>query len=196
MNAKLMIVLCLAWSGAAGFAEAQTLPFIGPACIFAWSPNTESDLAGYRAFAVQGATQGPVVTLPKTATSHPTSTTCAALGITADGAYRFNVLAFDIAGNASAPAFIDATRDTAAPSTPGGLSIGSSQPIAISVTPNPDARQSTVAWVPGRCQQEFIVSRLVNSRWIEIGRTHDRWLDVPLVNAVNQPYGVSAVCGG
>jgi hypothetical protein len=36
----------------------------------------------------------------------------------------------------------------------------------------------------------------VSGKWIEIGRTHDTWLDVPLINQVNQPYGVSAVCEG
>lgn len=177
-------------------AEAQTTPYIGPTCTFLWHANSETDLAGYRAFAVQGSVAMPIVTIPKTATSHPTSTTCAALGVTTDGAWTFNVLAFDFAGNASNPATIQATRDTAAPTSPGGLSIGSPQPIAMTITPNPAARQSTVAWVPGTCQGEFIVSRLVSSRWLEIGRTHDTWLEVPLVNAVNQPYGVSAVCGG
>lgn len=188
-----IIVCCL---GFAGLAEAQTAPYIGPTCTFAWDANSEPDLAGYRAFAVQGSTQHPIVTIQKTATSHPTSTTCTELGVTTDGLWTFNVLAFDLAGNASNPATIQATRDTVAPTSPGGLSIGSPQPLAMTVTPNPAARQATVAWVPGSCQQEFIVSRLVNSKWIEVGRTHDTWLDVPLVNAVNQPYGVTAVCGG
>jgi hypothetical protein len=188
-----LLVLCL---GFVGSAQAQTPHYIGPTCTLAWNANPETDLAGYRAFAVQGATQGPVVTIPKTSTSHPTSTTCAALGVAQDGLWTFNVLAFDLAGNVSHPATIQGTRDTLAPAMPGGLSVGSPQPIAMSVTPNPAARQATVAWVPGGCTREFIVSRLVSGRWVEIGRTHDTWLDVPLVNAVNQPYGISAVCGG
>ena len=177
-------------------AEAQTVQYIGPTCTFAWDANTETDLAGYRAWAVRGSTALPMVTIAKTATSHPTSTTCAALGVTVDGSYRFNVVAFDLAGNASNPAFLDAVRDTVTPASPGGLRLTSAQPIAMSITPNPAAQQATVAWVPGTCQQEFIVSRLVSGRWIEIGRTHDTWLTVPLVNQVNQPYGVSAVCEG
>lgn len=36
--------------------------------------------------------------------------------------------------------------------------------------------------------------RLVNSKWIEIGRTVNTWLEVPLFNTVNQPFGVGAVC--
>ncbi|MDO8357279.1 MAG: hypothetical protein Q7U76_12890 [Nitrospirota bacterium] len=182
----------------AGLAEAQTAPtYIGANCQLAWLPNSEPDLAGYRAFAVQSSTTLPMVTIPKTATSHPTSTTCAALGIVADGAYRLNVLAYDLAGNASNPAYIDGVKDTLAPISPRQLQLTTSaQPVAMSVTPNPSVQQATIAWVPGTCQGEFIVSRLVSSRWVEIGRTYDHWLDVPLVNAVNQPYGVSAVCEG
>lgn len=176
-------------------AEAQAAPqYIGSACTFAWDANTEPDLAGYRAWAVRGSTALPMVTIPKAATS-PTSTTCAALGVSVDGSYRFNVVAVDLAGNASNPSFLDAVRDTVAPASPGGLRLTSAQPVAMTITPNPAAQKTTVAWVPGTCQQEFIVSRLVSGRWIEIGRTHDSWLDVPLVNQVNQPYGVSAVCG-
>lgn len=177
-------------------AEAQSIQYVGPTCTISWTPNAESDLAGYRAFAVRGATQNPVLTIPKTATSHVTNTTCAAVGITTDGAWTFNLVAFDLAGNASAPAVVNVTRDTVAPATPGGISIASPQPIALSVTPNPEARQATVAWVPGTCRSEFIVSRLVSGRWIEVGRTRDTWMDVPLINQVNQPYGVSAVCEG
>lgn len=188
--AMLLAVLALPLSG-----EAQTVQYIGSACTFSWTANTETDLAGYRAWVTEGAMQKPPVTLNKTATSHPTSTSCAALGVTTDGQKRFNVVAFDQAGNASNPAFLDAVRDTVAPVTPGGLNLSSPQPVALSITPNPAAHQTTVAWVPGTCQKEFIVSRLVSGRWIEIGRTHDTWLDVPLVNQVNQPYGVSAVCG-
>lgn len=177
-------------------AEAQTVQYIGPTCTLSWDPNSESDLAGYRAFAVQGANQRTVVTIPKTATSHPTSTTCAALGVNADGLWTFSVLAFDLAGNASSPTTIQATRDTSAPVSPANPSLSSPQPIAMTITPNPAAQQATVAWIPGGCQKEFIVHRLVSGRWIEIGRTHDTWLDVPLINQVNQPYGVSAVCEG
>lgn len=176
-------------------AHAQTVQYIGPTCTFSWTANTESDLAGYRAWVAEGATSKPPVTLNKTATSHPTSTTCAALGVTTDGQKRFNVVAFDTAGNASAPAFLDAVRDTVSPSSPGGLNLSSPQPIAMSITPNPAAKQSTVAWVPGTCQKAFIVSRLVSGQWVEVGRTDKTWLTVPLVNQVNQPYGVSAVCG-
>lgn len=191
----LLVVLSLGLALLPGVAVAQTIQYIGSTCTFSWIANTETDLAGYRAWVTEGATQKPPVTLNKTATNHPTSTTCAALGVTTDGPKRFNVVAFDQAGNASSPAFLDAVRDTVAPVTPGGLNLSSPQPIAMSITPNPAAQQTTVAWVPGSCQREFIVSRLVSGRWIEIGRTQDTWLDVPLVNQVNQPYGVSAVCG-
>lgn len=176
-------------------AEAQTVQYIGPTCTFSWTANTESDLAGYRAWVAEGATSKPPVTLNKTATSHPTSTTCAALGVTTDGQKRFNVVAFDQAGNASSPSFLDAVRDTVSPTSPGGLNLSSPQPIALSVTPNPAAQQATVAWVPGTCRKEFVVSRLVSGQWREIGRTQESWFKVPLINQVNQPYGVSAVCG-
>lgn len=189
----IFVGLCL--SGLTLPAEAQTVQYIGSTCTFSWNANTETDLAGYRAWAVRGSTALPIVTIAKTSTSHPTSTTCAALGVTVDGSYRFNVIAFDLAGNASNPAFLDAVRDSVAPVSPGGLNLSSPQPVAMSITPNPAAQQATVAWVPGTCQQEFIVSRLVSGRWVEIGRTSDTWLTVPLVNQVNQPYGVSAVCG-
>lgn len=177
------------------WAHAQTVQYIGQTCTFSWTANTETDLAGYRAWVAEGATSKPPVTLNKTATSHPTSTTCAALGVTTDGAKRFNVVAFDQAGNASDPAFLDVVRDTVKPAPPGGLTVSSPQPIAMSITPNPAAKQSTVAWVPGTCQKAFIVSRLVSGQWVEVGRTDKTWLTVPLVNQVNQPYGVSAVCG-
>jgi hypothetical protein len=193
---QILLMLCASLFVYVGWAEAQTPPYIGATCTFSWNANTESDLAGYRAWAVRGSTALPIVTLSKTSTSHPTSTTCAALGVTADGSYRFNVVAFDLAGNASSPAFIDAVRDTVAPASPANPSLSSPQPVALFIVPNPDAKQTTVSWIPGRCQQEYIVSRLVSGKWIEIGRTHDTWLDVPLVNQVNQPYGVSAVCEG
>jgi hypothetical protein len=48
--------------------------------------------------------------------------------------------------------------------------------------------------VPGLCQKEFVVSVLISGSWREVGRTTESWLDVPLVNSVNQPYAVSAVC--
>jgi hypothetical protein len=174
--------------------EAQTPTYIGSTCTFIWDPNTESDLAGYRAWAVRGSTVLPPVTLTKTATSHPTSISCAELGVTEDGAYRFHVIAFDLAGNESIPATVEAVRDTVAPVSPGGVRVSSPQPVALSVTPNPAANTTTVAWVPGTCRREFIVSRLVSGRWVEVGRTQDTWLTVPLVNQVSQPYGVSAVC--
>lgn len=191
---QVLLALCVlgAVMGMARGADAQTVQYIGPVCTFSWNANTEADLAGYKAFAVQGSTQNPVVTIAKSATS----TSCAALGVTKDGVWTFNVLAFDLAGNASNPSTIQATRDTIAPVSPANPSVASPQPIAMSVTPNPAARQATVAWIPGSCQKEFIVHRLVSSKWVEIGRTHDTWLDVPLLNQVNQPYGVSAVCEG
>lgn len=193
------VALCLSVILTTSPAEAQTAPeYIRDACTFTWNPNSESDLAGYRAWVERQGGTGPTlptVTITKTATSHPTSTTCAELGVTSDGTYRFNVLAFDLAGNPSVPTAVIAVRDTVGPASPGGLNLSSPQPVAMSVTPNPGANLTTVAWVPGFCQQEFIVSRLVSGRWIEIGRTHDTWLTVPLVNQVNQPYGVSAVCG-
>lgn len=195
---RVLLALCVlgAVVGMGLPAEAQTVQYIGPTCTFSWSPNAEPDLAGYRAWAVQGANQRPVVTIPKTSTSHPTSTTCAALGVNADGVWTFNVLAFDLAGNASSPTTLQATRDTIAPTSPANPSVSSPQPIAMTITPNPEARQATVAWIPGSCRQEFVVHRLVSGRWIEVGRTQDTWMDVPLINQVNQPYGVSAVCEG
>ena len=181
-------------------AEAQTSPqYINSTCTFSWDPNTETDLAGYRAWVERQGSTGPalpIVTLTKTATSHPTSTTCAALGVTADGAYRFSVLAFDLAGNPSVPTSIIAVRDSTGPASPSGLHVTSPQPIALTVTPNPTTRQATVAWIPGTCRREFIVTRLVSGAWVEVGRTPNAWLTVPLVNQVNQPYGVSAVCEG
>lgn len=195
---RVLLALCVlgAVAGMGLPAEAQTVNYIGSACVFSWSPNAEPDLAGYRAWAAQGATMKPVVTIPKTSTSHPTSTTCPALGVTTDGQYTFNVVAFDLAGNASNPSVITATRDTIAPASPANPSVSSPQPIAMTITPNPEARQATVAWIPGSCRQEYIVHRLVSGRWVEVGRTHDTWMDVPLINQVNQPYGVSAVCEG
>lgn len=187
IGAGLSLVLVLSgWS----VVEAQTTPYIGASCILSWDKNTEPDIAGYRAFAVNGATQGPTVTI-----THPqTSTTCSALGVTTDGTWTFTVLAVDQAGNVSAPATLQAIRDTVAPAAPGGLKVGSAQPVAMAVTPNPLARETTVSWVPGTCRGEFVVHRLVSGKWVEIGRTTDTWLTVPLINSVNQPYAVSAVC--
>lgn len=193
--------LCLSLLMLPRLAEAQTAPvFIGETCTFQWDANTETDLAGYRAWAVRQGTPTvpalPIVTINKTATSHPTSTTCAALGITADGTYQFNVLAFDLAGNSSPTTSVLGTRDGVGPAAPRNPRLSSTQPVAMTITPNPIARQATVAWNPGTCQREFIVSRLVSSQWVEVGRTRETWMNVPLVNQVNQPYGVSAVCEG
>lgn len=100
---------------------AQTPPpvtVIGASYTLPWNPNTETDLAGYQAWVTKGSVAKPAVTLTKTATAHPTSTTCAALGVTTDGPKRFNVLASDQAGNQSPPAFVDTVRDTTAPAQP------------------------------------------------------------------------------
>lgn len=113
-----------------GPAAAQTTPappaapiFIGKTCTFSWSPNSETDLAGYRAWVSEGTVTKPTVTIQKTEASHPTSVPCSALGVTTDGLKRFHVVAFDSAGNVSLPAFIEVTRDTTAPKQPSGLTV-------------------------------------------------------------------------
>lgn len=60
----------------------------------------------------------------------------------------------------------------------------------------PYVGSTTLSWSPGLCREEFVVSLLVSGKWIEIGRTTENHLDVVLRNTVNQPYGVSAICGG
>ncbi len=100
---------------------AEAASFSGT-CKFAWNANTESDLAGYRAWVDKGGVQNPVVNVPVGTTPN---VSCAALGIlstlpaSADGAYNFNVVAYDNAGtaNVSTVATIAATRDTVAPDT-------------------------------------------------------------------------------
>lgn len=95
-------------------AEAAT-SFSGT-CTFLWNANTESDLAGYRAWVSKGGVQKPVVNVP---VSTAPKVTCQALGVDSDGTWDFNVLAYDNAqtANLSSVSSIQATRDTVAPNT-------------------------------------------------------------------------------
>lgn len=179
----LLLGLTLLWSPR---AEAQTP--ITDNCIFSWSPNQEPDLAGYRAWASNGAISTPPVTILKPATQ----TSCQALGVTQEGTWTFSVVAFDDAQQASSPSTVIGVLNLA-PAPPGGLQL-SAQPLAMTVTPNPLADTAIVAWQPGACTQQFVISRLVSGKWVEVGRTTRNWFAAPLVDSVNQPYGVSAIC--
>lgn len=188
MKTPICLILC-AVLGLATPAVAQSV-YIGTACTLSWAANTESDLKGYEAQASTTATSKPLVTI----LAPGVSTTCAALGVDADELWTFRVRAMDQAGNRSAFASIQATRDTKAPGVPGGLSVSSPQPIALTITPNALTKTTTLSWVPGQCRGEFVVHRLISGSWREIKRTQQSWIAVPLVNAMNQPYAVSALC--
>lgn len=181
---KVAIALCLLLLPA--LAQAQTP--ITTNCMLSWSPNQETDLAGYKAWASKGGVKNQIVVIQKPTTQ----TSCAALGVTTEGTWDFSVSAFDTANQESTPSTVVGVINPP-PAPPGGLQL-SSQPIAMSVTPNPSAKTATVSWIPGTCTKEFVVTRLVSGKWVEVGRTARNWYEAPLVDQVNQPYGVSAVC--
>lgn len=104
----MMVMMVMAVS-----AEAQTV-YVRTACTATWTANSEVDLAGYRIFAVKGATSNPMVTVP---VGPAPQSTCAAMGVTTDGDWTMNLVAFDTANNASVATVRSFTRDTVAPNT-------------------------------------------------------------------------------
>lgn len=70
-------------------------------CTLEWSPNTETDLAGYKAY--HSTTSQTYTNPPVVVPSEFVWTTCEAFSIIADGrTHYFSVTAYDTAGNESA----------------------------------------------------------------------------------------------
>lgn len=112
-----LVVLVLLSIGMNAPADAQTR--IGKTCTISWTPNQEPDIHGYRIWASQS-----TVVKSKVEVIHPVaSTTCAAVGIDQDGAWRVHAVAFDTANNQSPEATLDVVRDSTPPSAPGGLKV-------------------------------------------------------------------------
>ena len=163
-----------------GLAEAQTPPvFVQQACTVTWNANTEPDLAGYRIFAVKGAVSNPIVTVP---VGPAPQTTCAALGVTTDGQWTLNLIAFDTANNASQPPTVASfTNDTVSPNTMIVPTItGATASFALTASEAGstfDCKLDAGAWAPCSSPQSYAalpeVAHTVNARATDQAKNTD-----------------------
>ena len=102
-------------------------------CVFAWDPNPEADLAGYRLY-VRPATGTYPTTPAADITAPTTSVSCAAAGLVQSGDYAAVLTAYDAIGNESAPSLeVAFTVDASSPGVPTGVRITISTTVTVTV---------------------------------------------------------------
>lgn len=89
-----------------------------------WSPNTESDLAGYHVYRKLGSAPVKGIDTKINTSLIPKGTTTYADVVAVDGDFFYEVSAVDTAGNESAfSAAVDVVVNVVPPSAPTGLSV-------------------------------------------------------------------------
>ena len=115
LSLLMILLLYVVLALAAPLASEAQVVYVQQNCTVTWSPGSETDLAGYRVWAVRNSVSGPIVTVP---VGPAPQATCTQLGVLLDGVHTINLIAFDTANNASAPPVVkDFVRDTVAPNT-------------------------------------------------------------------------------
>lgn len=165
-------------------AVAQTITgYVRQSCTISWTANIETDLAGYRANVTRNGVTNPSVTIP---VGPAPQTTCADLGVTADGSYAFSVIAFDTSNNVSPPALATVIRDTIAPNTTVTPTIATGGGASFALTssePNStfDCKLDAGAWAP--CTSPKVYSALPDGSHTFSARATDLARNTDLTDA-------------